>query len=151
MTYFRALLETITQHYGSSTKSWSPILVKLLPKLMEYANEDDYDLSEETYRDVDITQNSALIIHDYMSVSWISHMFLDEILKALGTVRFVTVGTQFVQLVVSVLFRIKLKYFGKIPILNCNMFFRHFTRIRGMLDWLSSSLFKQLSTRIFSR
>ncbi|CAJ85766.2 Proteasome activator complex subunit 4 C-terminal domain-containing protein [Caenorhabditis elegans] len=85
MTYFRVLLQTITQHYGSSTKSWSPILVKLLPKLMEYANEDDYDLSEETYRDVDITQNSALIIHDYMSVSWISHMFLDEILKALGT------------------------------------------------------------------
>nr|pir hypothetical protein T28B8.4 - Caenorhabditis elegans [Caenorhabditis elegans] len=83
MTYFRALLETITQHYGSSTKSWSPILVKLLPKLMEYANEDDYDLSEETYRDVDITQNSALIIHDYMSVSWIGNEVLDEIVETL--------------------------------------------------------------------
>uniref|UniRef100_A0A1I7ULD2 BLM10_mid domain-containing protein n=1 Tax=Caenorhabditis tropicalis TaxID=1561998 RepID=A0A1I7ULD2_9PELO len=79
LIYFRTLLETIIQYYDISMQSWSPSLVKILPKLMEYANEDDYDVSEETYRDVDITQNSALIIHDYMSASWLRSEFVDSI------------------------------------------------------------------------
>lgn len=82
LIYFRTLLETILQYYETSTQSWSPSLVQILPKLMEYANEDDYEVSEETYRDVDITQNSALIIHDFMSVSWLRNEFVDSIVNS---------------------------------------------------------------------
>ncbi|CAO4360993.1 unnamed protein product [Caenorhabditis nigoni] len=82
LIYFRTLLETIIQYYESSTQSWSPFLVQILPKLMEYANEDDYEVSEETYRDVDITQNSAVIIHDYMSASWLRNEFVDSIVNS---------------------------------------------------------------------
>lgn len=82
LIYFRTLLETILQYYETSTQSWSPSLVQILPKLMEYANEDDYEVSEETYRDVDITQNSALIIHDYMSGSWLRNEFVDNIVNS---------------------------------------------------------------------
>ncbi|CAI2316073.1 unnamed protein product [Caenorhabditis sp. 36 PRJEB53466] len=82
MAHFRTLLEYILQYYETSMHSWTPELVQILPKLMEFANEDDYDLSEETYRDVDITQNAAVIIHDYMSGAWLKEQFVGDIVHS---------------------------------------------------------------------
>ncbi|CAB3408945.1 unnamed protein product [Caenorhabditis bovis] len=83
LIYFRSLLEFLTQYYYNCYHSWTPAIIELLPKLFEFSNEDSYEFAEDACKDVDIIQNSSMLIHEFMSTLWLSDEFIDSILQTL--------------------------------------------------------------------
>ncbi|CAI5438505.1 unnamed protein product [Caenorhabditis angaria] len=79
--YFRTLLEFIQQYYSVCCQSWTPQIISLLPRLFEFSNESDYEISED--KDVDIIQNCSSLIHINMSVLLVPAKYSDSIIKTI--------------------------------------------------------------------